>query len=98
MQILRHSQIAMTRETYSEGRNRRNRRCRAGLHGYGLRLPGPRHRPGDPMRLPTGQREQHRYQTCRHEGCQRFACRVYREVQVPVLAPLRGVVAGEAAV
>jgi hypothetical protein len=23
--------------------------------------------------------QEHRYQTCRDEGCQRFACRVYRE-------------------
>ena len=23
--------------------------------------------------------QQHRYQTCRDEDCQRFACRVYRE-------------------
>jgi hypothetical protein len=30
------------------------------------------------MGMLTGQR-QHRYQTCREEDCQRFACRVYRE-------------------
>ena len=27
----------------------------------------------------TGERTQHRYQTCRDEDCQRYACRVYRE-------------------
>jgi hypothetical protein len=27
----------------------------------------------------TGVRTQHRYQTCHDEGCQRYACRVYRE-------------------
>ena len=26
-----------------------------------------------------GVRTEHRYQTCRDEDCQRFACRVYRE-------------------
>ena len=31
------------------------------------------------MGLLSGQREQHRYQTCRDDDCQRFACRVYRE-------------------
>jgi hypothetical protein len=27
----------------------------------------------------TGERTQHRYLACRDEGCQRFACRVYKE-------------------
>ena len=27
----------------------------------------------------TGERIQHRYQTCGDEDCQRYACRVYRE-------------------
>jgi hypothetical protein len=27
----------------------------------------------------TGERTQHRYQTCGDEDCQRYACRVYRE-------------------
>ena len=27
----------------------------------------------------TGERQQHRYQACRDEGCQRFACRVWKE-------------------
>jgi hypothetical protein len=27
----------------------------------------------------TNDHTQHRYQTCRDEDCQRFACRVYRE-------------------
>jgi flagellar biosynthesis/type III secretory pathway protein FliH len=27
----------------------------------------------------TGERTQHRYQLCRDESCERFACRVYRE-------------------
>jgi hypothetical protein len=27
----------------------------------------------------TGERAQHRYQTCRDEDCQRFACRVWKE-------------------
>jgi flagellar biosynthesis/type III secretory pathway protein FliH len=31
------------------------------------------------MGVLTDAREQHRYQTCRDEGCQRYACRVYRE-------------------
>jgi hypothetical protein len=31
------------------------------------------------MGMLTGARPQHRYQTCRDEDCQRFACRVYRE-------------------
>ena len=31
------------------------------------------------MGLLSDHREQHRYQTCRDEDCQRFACRVYRE-------------------
>jgi hypothetical protein len=26
-----------------------------------------------------GVRAQHRYQTCRDEDCQRYACRIYRE-------------------
>jgi hypothetical protein len=31
------------------------------------------------MGVLTDARTQHRYQTCRDEDCQRFACRVYRE-------------------
>jgi hypothetical protein len=31
------------------------------------------------MGVLTGERTQHRYQACRDEDCQRFACRVYRE-------------------
>ena len=31
------------------------------------------------MGVLTDARTQHRYQTCRDEECQRFACRVYRE-------------------
>jgi hypothetical protein len=31
------------------------------------------------MGVLTGARTQHRYQTCRHESCERFACRVYRD-------------------
>ena len=31
------------------------------------------------MGVLTDARQQHRYQTCRDEDCQRFACRVYRE-------------------
>jgi flagellar biosynthesis/type III secretory pathway protein FliH len=31
------------------------------------------------MGVLTRERAQHRYQTCRDEDCQRFACRVYRE-------------------
>jgi hypothetical protein len=27
----------------------------------------------------TGERTQHRYQACRDEDCQRFACRVWKE-------------------
>ena len=27
----------------------------------------------------TDERTQHRYQTCRDEDCQRYACRIYRE-------------------
>ncbi len=38
-------------------------------------------RPGNPMGLEvlTGERTQHRYETCRNESCERFACRVYRQ-------------------
>jgi hypothetical protein len=31
------------------------------------------------MGVVTDGLHQHRYQTCRNEDCQRFACRVYRE-------------------
>jgi hypothetical protein len=31
------------------------------------------------MGVLTGARTQHRYQTCRDESCERFACRVYKE-------------------
>jgi hypothetical protein len=31
------------------------------------------------MGVLNGARAQHRYQTCRDESCERFACRVYRE-------------------
>jgi flagellar biosynthesis/type III secretory pathway protein FliH len=31
------------------------------------------------MGLLSGQQSEHRYQTCRDEDCQRFACRIYRE-------------------
>jgi hypothetical protein len=31
------------------------------------------------MGVLTDARTQHRYQACRDEDCQRFACRVYRE-------------------
>jgi hypothetical protein len=31
------------------------------------------------MGVLTNARTQHRYQTCRDESCDRFACRVYRE-------------------
>jgi hypothetical protein len=31
------------------------------------------------MGVLTDARTQHRYQTCRDEDCERFACRVYRE-------------------
>ena len=31
------------------------------------------------MGVLTGERQQHRYQACRDEDCQRFACRVYQE-------------------
>ena len=31
------------------------------------------------MGVLTDERTQHRYQTCRDEDCQRFACRIYRE-------------------
>ena len=31
------------------------------------------------MGVLTGDRTQHRYQACRDENCQRFACRIYRE-------------------
>jgi flagellar biosynthesis/type III secretory pathway protein FliH len=31
------------------------------------------------MGVLNGARTQHRYQTCRDESCERFACRVYRE-------------------
>ena len=31
------------------------------------------------MGVLTDDRTQHRYQTCRDEDCQRYACRVYRE-------------------
>jgi hypothetical protein len=31
------------------------------------------------MGVLTDEREQHRYQTCRDESCQRFRCRVYKE-------------------
>ena len=31
------------------------------------------------MGVLTDARKQHRYQTCRDEDCERFACRVYRE-------------------
>ena len=31
------------------------------------------------MGVLTDARKQHRYQTCRDEDCQRFACRVYSE-------------------
>jgi hypothetical protein len=38
-------------------------------------------RAADPMgqEVLTGERAQHRYQACQDEGCERFACRVYRE-------------------
>jgi flagellar biosynthesis/type III secretory pathway protein FliH len=31
------------------------------------------------MRVINGASTQHRYQTCRNESCERFACRVYAE-------------------
>jgi hypothetical protein len=31
------------------------------------------------MGVLTDERTQHRYQTCRDEDCQRYACRIYRE-------------------
>jgi len=31
------------------------------------------------MGVLTDAQQQHRYQTCRDEDCQRYACRVYRE-------------------
>jgi hypothetical protein len=31
------------------------------------------------MGVMNGARTQHRYQACRDESCERFACRVYRE-------------------
>jgi hypothetical protein len=31
------------------------------------------------MGMLTDERTQHRYQTCRDEDCQRYACRIYRE-------------------
>jgi hypothetical protein len=31
------------------------------------------------MGVLTDERTQHRYQTCRDEDCQRYACRVYKE-------------------
>ena len=31
------------------------------------------------MGVQLGTSEEHRYQLCRDESCQRFACRVYRE-------------------
>ncbi len=31
------------------------------------------------MGVLNGARTQHRYQTCRDESCERFACRVYKE-------------------
>jgi hypothetical protein len=31
------------------------------------------------MGVLTGARTQHRYQACRDESCERFACRVYKE-------------------
>ncbi len=31
------------------------------------------------MGVLTGARQQHRYQTCRDESCERFACRVWKE-------------------
>jgi len=31
------------------------------------------------MGVLTSARQQHRYQTCQDEGCERFACRVYKE-------------------
>jgi hypothetical protein len=30
------------------------------------------------MGVLTDERQQHRYQTCRDEDCQRYACRIYR--------------------
>ena len=47
----------------------------------------------------TGERTQHRYQTCRDEDCQRFACRVYREGYRDGYAPATppGYAEGEAA-
>ena len=39
---------------------------------------GPCDGPETPMGV-LGVRTEHRYQTCRDEDCQRFACRVYRE-------------------
>jgi flagellar biosynthesis/type III secretory pathway protein FliH len=31
------------------------------------------------MGVPAGTREEHRYQLCRDEYCERFPCRVYKE-------------------
>jgi hypothetical protein len=44
---------------------------------------GGSRRPGRALRTPwvltNGRPQEHRYQTCRDESCERFACRVWRE-------------------
>jgi hypothetical protein len=47
------------------------------------------------MGVLNGARTQHRYQACRDEDCQRFACRVYKEGYWDGYA--RGFAEGEAA-
>jgi hypothetical protein len=39
------------------------------------------------MAFLPGPREEHRYQTCQDEYCERFPCRVYREGYAAVTAP-----------